>query len=361
MRKCNFKNLIDWFVGSTNELEIRLKARGIENIDKEARKIRRDNKTLLIATVAIAITSIIIGLREYSLVKEMSYQLEENKSFTRDEKKSRLIELEAFVKNSNDKSISSKKLDVNLYSKNKFIEESSAKVESQITESQDSIDQRELLSATKNAEKTNGERIELPQHLKDGRKIIWKIRKNLNWIWLLVASLLSILAIRSQRFSRIRKLEKLCREDIENKLPNFVNKLVLLLSTGMIFDRAFKEAVIKRSQLEKCERGYFYSELYRIIENNDKTKEDIVEQLYEFAKRSKMRELVRIVNIVWDNMSKGDILTDKLQLESELLWFSQKKNMEERGRLSEGKLIMPLLIMLLILVFITVAPAMLDI
>ncbi|MFQ7012468.1 MAG: hypothetical protein ACLRTA_08070, partial [Clostridia bacterium] len=58
--------------------------------------------------------------------------------------------------------------------------------------------------------------------------------------------------------------------------------------------------------------------------------------------------------------SKGTGLTEKLQAESEILWMNRKKNCEERGRLAETKLTLPLVIFLLVLIVITIAPALLE-
>ena len=77
-------------------------------------------------------------------------------------------------------------------------------------------------------------------------------------------------------------------------------------------------------------------------------------------RESGIRELMRISNIINDNVNKGVELTDKLQAESELLWMNRKKSCEEKGRLAETKLTLPLMIFLMVLIMITVAPALLE-
>lgn len=78
------------------------------------------------------------------------------------------------------------------------------------------------------------------------------------------------------------------------------------------------------------------------------------------AKESGIRELMRVSNIISDNIKKGVELTGKLQAESEMLWLERKKSCEERGRLAETKLTLPLMIFLMVLMIITVAPALLE-
>ena len=59
--------------------------------------------------------------------------------------------------------------------------------------------------------------------------------------------------------------------------------------------------------------------------------------------------------------SKGADFSEKLKKENELLWFSRKQHAEEQGRLAETKLTMPLMILLLVLIMITIAPALMGI
>lgn len=78
------------------------------------------------------------------------------------------------------------------------------------------------------------------------------------------------------------------------------------------------------------------------------------------AKESGIRELMRVSNIINDNINKGVELTDKLQAESEILWLNRKKSCEEKGRFAETKMTLPLMLFLMVLIIITVAPALLE-
>ena len=69
---------------------------------------------------------------------------------------------------------------------------------------------------------------------------------------------------------------------------------------------------------------------------------------------------MRVSNIINDNINKGVELTDKLQAESEILWLNRKKSCEEKGRLAETKMTLPLMLFLMVLIIITVAPALLE-
>lgn len=83
-------------------------------------------------------------------------------------------------------------------------------------------------------------------------------------------------------------------------------------------------------------------------------------ELAAFARRSGVRELMRVSNVINDNIDKGTELTGKLRREGDALWFARKKQSEEKGRLAETKMTLPLVMLLCVLVLITIAPAMMD-
>ena len=91
------------------------------------------------------------------------------------------------------------------------------------------------------------------------------------------------------------------------------------------------------------------------------TNGSLCQELQQFAKRSGVKELIRISNILSDNLNKGTDLSEKLKQENSLLWLARKQQSEEKGRLAETKLTLPLMILLLVLIMMTIAPAMMEI
>lgn len=228
------------------------------------------------------------------------------------------------------------------------------------TPEEEALKSRQLMKLVRKAEDDGKEYIVLPSNLPGGGRVYWALSQSKSWIWGMIFLICVLIAMRKTRFTSVKSLEKSAKENILRELPNFINKLILLLGAGIVFDNAFAMAIAGSMEGKMEKDSYFYRALDSILKETKNNNENAIDKLYQFAKSSGVRELVRVVNIIWDNINKGDKLNEKLQLEGELLWFAQKKSMEERGRLSEGKLIMPLLVMLLILVIITVAPAMLD-
>jgi len=86
----------------------------------------------------------------------------------------------------------------------------------------------------------------------------------------------------------------------------------------------------------------------------------LIKELKEFSQRCGVREMVRLTVVISENWNKGSMLAEKLEGEGQLLWISRKKRAEEQGKLAETKLTFPLMILLLVLIMVTVAPALME-
>lgn len=347
-------------VGTKEEIDERLKQFSSLGIEKKRDDILKKNKLVLIIVILVLTLFFIKEVKVYYENNKLLESINKNQEISRDEYEDNQLSLKVFTRQKGRKELKEENIDVKVRSVSYLNKKDNEKNKDVFGKEDLNEDSREIKNLFRNAEDNNEKVVKLPKKLNDGRKLVWTATNDFTGILILPVAMIVILLLKKYRFAEISKLEREVVKSIKRELPNFINKLVLLLSTGIIFERAFKIAVEDRIEMIE-EKNYFYKELINIGNIHKNSKEDIIELLYDFAKRSRVRDLVRVVNIVWDNVSKGDRLADKLQLESELLWFSQKKDMEERGRLSEGKLIMPLIVMLIILVIITVAPAMIDI
>jgi type II secretory pathway component PulF len=166
--------------------------------------------------------------------------------------------------------------------------------------------------------------------------------------------------IYSRRFHTIAREEKRARESIIKELPEFINKLVLLINAGVILNTAFLK-IIEDCDEKRIRSSYFYRRIYDIGYMVRETNASFYSEMYSFAKYSGVKELMRITNIMVDNINKGDDLSDKLRRENELLWFARKQQAEEKGRLAETKLTLPLMILLTVLIMVTISPALMEI
>ena len=205
-------------------------------------------------------------------------------------------------------------------------------------------------------------RIALPGKLEGGENIRWTVEpaEDSNAMIIAAMTVLICVILYRERFSAIRRREREHRESVLRRLPGFINRLVLLLNAGLVLSSAFQVAVEESIAGRESEKDYFYRNLKGIYVAMKTANVSMENGLREFAVRSKVRELMRISSIIDDNISKGTELTYKLQNESRMLWTERKKKCEEKGKLAETKLTLPLVLFLMVLIVITIAPAMLD-
>lgn len=208
----------------------------------------------------------------------------------------------------------------------------------------------------KNRSKTQ---IILPDRLESGEKISWEKDPQNNTVAILMSMLLLITLIYITRFDSLKKTQKNKEASVMKHLPEFINRLVLLLNAGMVLNSAFEKSVEESMKFESP-NDYFTCRMKEIYMSVKNTNGVMHQELKNFARESGIKELMRISNIISDNINKGVELTQKLQNENQILWIARKKSCEERGRLAETKLTLPLLIFLIVLIVIVVSPALLE-
>lgn len=221
--------------------------------------------------------------------------------------------------------------------------------------------ERKISTVTRslNQDTTSGS-IVLPTQLEDGTKLRWQqINRSSSPILIFVFLFTGFLVYKS-RYDSVLAEEKTAKASIIRELPEFINKLVLLLSSGIVMQVAIEKIIDDDIKLRGGNTTYFYDQMRKIYHKSKETNAPMHIEFYRFARRSKVRELVRVTGILMDNVSKGSDLVIKLQREGEMLWFARKKQSEEKGRLAETKMTLPLVILLLVLVMITIAPALLG-
>jgi len=200
----------------------------------------------------------------------------------------------------------------------------------------------------------------LPKKLQSGERLYWQQSQKSNLPVYFIGFVLLLVALYKKRYASVEQEEKNAKESIIRALPEFINKIVLLLNAGLVMNSAFVKAVEDYKNFGQ-EGDYFYGQMELIFKRIQETNGSMTEELRAFAKRSGVKELMRVSGIISDNISKGANLVEKLQKENEFLWFTRKKQSEEKGRLAESKLTLPLVILLLVLVMITEAPALMKI
>lgn len=200
----------------------------------------------------------------------------------------------------------------------------------------------------------------LPSELAGGEKVRWEKYKVSDLPLIIAALIVTISLLVKNRYSGLEKEERMAKESILKELPEFINKIILLINAGVVINTAFITIMNEREKMQMYDKNYFYGQMKNIYIKVTRARGSLNSELKSFAKRSGVRELMRFSNIIDDNIEKGVGLVEKLKRESEILWFARKKQSEEKGRAAETKMTFPLVILLLVLVIITVAPAMIE-
>ncbi|HZK88433.1 MAG TPA: hypothetical protein VFC27_04685 [Anaerovoracaceae bacterium] len=244
----------------------------------------------------------------------------------------------------------------------------SAASESQVVEKQaeNPVDQEsagraqlnKLVNSISQIDHSNIDTLILPKELEDGSNLKWYVKNNSNFVYLSLLFIFSISAIYIGRFNKIKKLENESKKSILTELPDFINKIVLLLNAGLVFSSAFSKVIDKDH--ENGDETYFLKQMIGIKDRVEITNSSLILELKNFSERIQVRELIRTVNIISDNIYLGALLVEKLQIESDLLWENRRKFAEEQNRINETKLSFPLAIHLIVLITITIAPALLT-
>lgn len=225
--------------------------------------------------------------------------------------------------------------------------------------SEETLFESEVSELLSRLSEKGGKKIMLPKTLEDGTKLIWKKGQSGTELMLILLAPLFIWMLYLDQEKKKREKVRERTASIERELPAFNDQLVLLLGSGLILREAFRR--IAEGYRVKKVRTYFEDRIVKIWEETENGVSDFVNVLTRTSDDIGVSEFSRIAGVIRDNQLRGFDISGKLAAESEILWDLRKKNAEERGRLAETKLTMPLAILLIVLVLVTAAPAIIQV
>ncbi len=210
---------------------------------------------------------------------------------------------------------------------------------------------------------SDDEKVKLPTELADGTRVRWIARKQKDRTGLIAVPLIYIFlaaaVIKASVDDRGGDEKKAYRE-IMKGLPRFCNQLLLMMNSGMILSDAFER--ICQSYLEYSEDGMsvFERELTELYKSNTDHRISTAAMLSSYASRHNVKELIRIATILNENEKRGSDVIESLSRESTYLWDDRKIVARECGRMIDTRMSWPLALLLILLIVITMAPAMLS-
>lgn len=227
------------------------------------------------------------------------------------------------------------------------------------TPSEKSLFEAELSELLLKLSKSGGRKIMLPSALPSGTGLIWKKGSDVTWPFLLLLAPVLVWLIYMDGEKKKRDEVRRKTESVERELPAFNDQLLLLLGSGLIFRDAFRR--IADGYRSRDDSSYFRQIIIGIEDETEEGVADIVNVITRKAEAVGVSQFSRLAGVIRDNQLMGTDISTKLKNEGEILWDLRKRNAEERGRLAETKLTLPLAILLMVLVLVTAAPAMIQV
>ena len=205
--------------------------------------------------------------------------------------------------------------------------------------------------------------IPLPDRLEDGTRIAWKPGRQedrtgiviIPVIWMV----LSALVIKSWIDSNDDG-EDAARREILRGLPRFCNQLFLMMNAGMILSDAFERICDSYAEYGEENMSVFERELTEIARSNREHRISTASLLNEYAALHNVKEMIRIATILTENEKRGSDVVESLSRESKYLWDDRKIVARESGKLIDTRMSWPLAALLIVLIVITISPALMN-
>ena len=203
--------------------------------------------------------------------------------------------------------------------------------------------------------------VELPENLGNGIKLSWKAAKENRFFICALMAVVLALFIKSKRKSELKKKKQARKQEIEDEFPYFLDKLVMLLSAGLILSEAVGRIAEDYARYTRPRhQKVLYEELSQVVRSMKETNSSFAQELTKMSDRLVIREFARLSVILRDSLESGMSLVDKLEEESVLMWYERKSAVQKLGRVADTKLIFPLMIILSVLIVIVMAPTLMQ-
>ncbi len=212
-------------------------------------------------------------------------------------------------------------------------------------------------------EYSGGKSVELPSSLSDGTPVSWHAVKQKDRTGLILIPFMYIaliLAVIKTGMDQQSDGEAEARKEIMKGLPRFCNQLFLMMNAGMILSDAFEMICLSYAGYGEENMSVFERELTELYEESDGHRISTATLISEYASRHNVKEMVRIATILTENERRGSDVIESLSRESRYLWDDRKIVARESGKMIDMKMSWPLGMLLILLIVITMAPALLS-
>ncbi|MBR0373531.1 MAG: type II secretion system F family protein [Mogibacterium sp.] len=224
------------------------------------------------------------------------------------------------------------------------------------------IREAEINGIVSDIEYSGESRVDLPTELSDGTRLHWKAgsKHNNEWMYipLMYLILIPIVVFGTRNPEETKRMQ--VNREIVRRIPRFTNQLLLLLNAGLVLNDAFSRISQSYAILPPERRGAFEREIIERKRQCDASGAGPAAAIAGVAADFNVKELMRIAAFMNENEKRGSDIVESLSRESEFLWEERKTKAKEQGKAIDTKMAYPLAMLLLLLIVITMAPAMLS-
>lgn len=208
-------------------------------------------------------------------------------------------------------------------------------------------------------ESSAGKKIDFPSELSDGSPITWQKGDPGRSEELAILGMYCLL-VGMALYSRLAPRKKKKGDDgLLRGLPRFVNQLVMMLYAGVILSDAFDRICQSYSMIPAEARSDFENEMVELYRGHRDHRVSTAMLLNHFAGMHNVKEMLRISTILLENERRGSDVVESLSRESRFLWEERKIVAAEKGKAIDTKMAGPLGLLLILLIVVTMAPAIL--
>lgn len=220
----------------------------------------------------------------------------------------------------------------------------------------------ENLEFAKNSNREE-EYIYLPKEI-DGKPITYE--KKANWDSVFVILMLGIAAIIIVIFgekSKQKKRADIRKKELKNSYSEMIAKITLLIGAGMTMRKAW-EKIVEEYQFKKIHKNVKSKIVYEeMTESMNQLKSGVSElRVYQdFGNRCDVREYMKLSSLLAQNLKKGSReLLSMLKIETEDAFEERKNQAKKYGEEAGTKLLIPMIMILLVVMFIIMYPALVN-
>lgn len=202
----------------------------------------------------------------------------------------------------------------------------------------------------------------LPTDL-EGHSLVWKSKESYLPLQIFLLGMAGVMLLPMLEAEREKEARKKREEQLLREYPDFVNKLALLLGAGMTLQGAWRQVTTKYTKKRakgQCEASILYEEMLITQREMESGKGEA--RAYEaFGERCGLQRYRKLSSYLVQNMKKGNNgLCEMLEREAMEAFLERKNAAWKYGEEVGTKLLLPMLLMLGIVIFVIMVPAVIS-